>query len=262
MKENAPYTAHERRGAGLARRLAHGAQQVLNPVFRRVAGHQRRPAFFDPAATVAELGAVEAAAPAIRAELAPLLPQLDRVPRLHEIDPAQGHLSGEDDRAWRTLFVHLHRAGDRLPNRNLFPRTVAAIHRIPGVFQAFFSILAPGTSVAPHEGPYLGYLRYHLPLVVPREDPPRLRVRDQDHVWREDIGVLFDDSWVHSVENHAEEPRVVLVIDVARPMPWWAHGLNMAARALLFCPWITRPALAAMPQLPRSATGAAAPRSA
>ena len=43
---------------------------------------------------------------------------------------------------------------------------------IPNLFQAFFSILEPGKSIPAHEGPYCGYLRYHLGLIVPEESPP------------------------------------------------------------------------------------------
>ena len=44
-------------------------------------------------------------------------------------------------------------------------------------------------------------------------------VKGQDYVWKEGEGVLFDDSWPHSVVNHSPEMRAVLVIDVRRPLP-------------------------------------------
>ena len=87
------------------------------------------------------------------------------------------------------------------------------------MLQAFFSVLEPGKSVPLHDGPYLGYLRYHLGVRVPKDDPPQIRVAGQPYVWKEGEGVMFDDSWPHEVVNHSREPRVVLIVDVPRPLP-------------------------------------------
>jgi aspartyl/asparaginyl beta-hydroxylase (cupin superfamily) len=104
-------------------------------------------------------------------------------------------------------------------NRAKCPRTSALLDEIPGLFQAFFSILEGGKSVPAHYGPYRGYLRYHLGLVVPKTNPPTLRIKDQHHTWREGESILFDDSWDHEVINNATEDRVVLIVDIRRPMP-------------------------------------------
>jgi Aspartyl/Asparaginyl beta-hydroxylase len=61
-------------------------------------------------------------------------------------------------------------------NRARCPATCAALAKVPGVLQAFFSVLEPGKSVPLHDVPYLGDLRYHLGLRVPSEDPPQIRV--------------------------------------------------------------------------------------
>jgi hypothetical protein len=37
------------------------------------------------------------------------------------------------------------------------------------LYAAFFSILDAGKSAPAHDGPYCGYLRYHLGLIVPRD---------------------------------------------------------------------------------------------
>jgi aspartate beta-hydroxylase len=110
--------------------------------------------------------------------------------------------------------------GHRLEgNRALCPETSHAIDQVPNVIQAFFSILEPGKSIPEHEGPYRGYLRYHLGLIVPAENPPKLIVNGQDHYWQEAEAALFDDSWPHSVVNHSSETRAVLIIDIRRPFP-------------------------------------------
>jgi hypothetical protein len=45
-------------------------------------------------------------------------------------------------------------------------------------------------------------------------------------VWKEGEAVLFDDSWPHSVVNHSQELRAVLIVDVRRPMPLVADLCN------------------------------------
>ncbi len=67
-------------------------------------------------------------------------------------------------------------------------------------------------------GPYLGYLRYRLALKVPATDPPSIRIKDRIHTWTERGSVLFDDSWNHEVYNRSPDIRVVLIVDVMRPM--------------------------------------------
>ena len=111
-------------------------------------------------------------------------------------------------------------------NRAYCPETCRVLERVPNMIQAFFSILDPGKSVPEHEGPYLGYLRYHLGVRVPTQDPPKLVVNAQDYVWKEGEAVLFDDSWPHSVVNHCREARAVLIVDVRRPMPFIADLCN------------------------------------
>ena len=97
---------------------------------------------------------------------------------------------------------------------------------MPGVLGAFFSILDPKKTVPAHEGPFMGYLRYHLALVVPEEKPPTIRVKDRFHTWKERESVVFDDSWEHEVLNESEGQRVVLIVDFMRPMPWPLHLAN------------------------------------
>jgi aspartate beta-hydroxylase/beta-hydroxylase len=111
-------------------------------------------------------------------------------------------------------------------NRAACPDTCRVLAQVPNLIQAFFSILDPGKSVPEHEGPYLGYLRYHLGVRVPTDNPPKLIVNQQDYVWREGEAVLFDDSFPHSVVNHSDELRAVLIVDVRRPLPLAADLVN------------------------------------
>ena len=116
-------------------------------------------------------------------------------------------------------------------------RTELSVHKpmldgIPDLFQAFFSILDPEKSIPSHTALYSGYLRYHLGLKIPRKDPPSMRVKDQWYVWQEGEAILFDETYDHEVLNRSAEERVVLVVDVLRPMPPLAHSINRLIRTM------------------------------
>ena len=83
----------------------------------------------------------------------------------------------------------------------------------------FFRFWILKKNIPAHNGAYRGYLRYHLGLKVPTENPPYIRIRDQYYTWTEKESVLFDDSWNHQVINPCASERVILVVDIYRPMP-------------------------------------------
>jgi aspartyl/asparaginyl beta-hydroxylase (cupin superfamily) len=193
------------------------------------AGGPDRPVFFDVDRTCPALKAIDRNFDVIRAELEPLLAHVEKFPRYHEVDARQTSISAVSPGNWRTLFVHIGAAGKSFPNRRLFPRTAAVLDGIPGIGQAFFSILDPRKSIPAHDGPHHYYLRYHTAFVVPRRDPPTLRVKDRYHTWKEGESLLFDDSWNHEVMNESDGMRVVLITDVQRPAPWPLRLLHRAA---------------------------------
>jgi len=183
-----------------------------------------RPVFHDIDQVFPALRKIDEKFEQIREELLAVLPEKHRIPRYHEVDETQSFLADGGD--WRMLYVHMYGSGDRVPTRRLCPRTAAIVDQVPDVCGAYFSILDAGKSIAAHSAPYLGYLRYHLGLIVPETNPPTIRIRDQYHTWREGESVLFDDTLEHEVFNEAESIRVVLIVDVMRPLPWWLDRLN------------------------------------
>jgi aspartate beta-hydroxylase/beta-hydroxylase len=196
----------------------HGAKHAVNRFLLRYAGWDQRPVFFDIDAVCPALRELERAYPWIRAEADALLRQRVAMPRYHEVNPPAREISAGTGGNWNVFMLEL--LGHR-PERNRArcPATCEALRKVPGVLQAFFSVLEPGKSVPLHDGPYLGYLRYHLGVRVPADDPPMIRVAGQEYVWKDGEGVLFDDSWPHEVINRSREPRVVLIVDVPRPLP-------------------------------------------
>ena len=79
-----------------------------------------------------------------------------------------------------------------------------------------------------HDSPYLGCLRYHLGVNIPKDDPPLLRVRGREHVWKEGEGMIFDGTWPHEVVNRSRQPQVMLIVDILRPLPLIPDLINRA----------------------------------
>ncbi len=204
----------------------------LDRLYYHHAGGPARPVFFDVERTFPALRVIDQNYDVIREELLAILPRKDSIPRYHEVDFSQTSISTKSPGAWRTFFVSVHGAGNRLPNRHLCPRTVEIVERVPDLLQAFFSILDPRKSVPAHDGPHFSYLRYHTGFVVPHENPPKIRVKDQFYTWKERESVLFDDSWNHEVYNESDGVRVVLITDVARPGPLYLRLLQRLALRL------------------------------
>jgi aspartate beta-hydroxylase len=147
------------------------------------------------------------------------------LPQYHEVDPGERAISNTTPKRWNVFMLEVmgHKPAK---NRAACPETCRALEQVPNLVQAFFSILDPAKSIPEHEGPYLGYLRYHLGVRVPRQNPPKIVVNAQDYFWKEGEAVLFDDSWPHSVVNTSSDLRAVLIVDVRRPMPAVADLCN------------------------------------
>ncbi|WP_435017696.1 aspartyl/asparaginyl beta-hydroxylase domain-containing protein [Tundrisphaera sp. TA3] len=206
----------------------------LNKFFDLHTGGKRRPVFFDVDKTCPQFRELDRNFPAIRDEVMRILPRKSTLPRYHDLDAAQYGISaqGDPERSWKVFF--LYAMGEKPPeNVALCPKTSALLDGIPGLFQAFFSILEAGKSIPAHEGPYRGYLRYHLGLVVPEQSPPSIRIKDQHYTWKEGESMMFDDSWDHEVINHCEQDRVILIADIRRPMPFPFDPANRIAQSIM-----------------------------
>lgn len=199
----------------------------INRRYWRDAGGNNRPAFYNIDETCPILRELDRNYSVIREELELVLRDRDRIPRYHDIAKSEQYISGtiDADKNWKVFMIDCL-AGKAEMNQKKCPRTTALIGKIPNLYQAFFSILDPGKSIPAHCGPYLGYLRYHLGLIVPKSNPPSMRVKDQIHTWEEGRSILFDDSWEHEVYNKSDGLRVVLIVDFLRPMSAPLHATN------------------------------------
>jgi aspartyl/asparaginyl beta-hydroxylase (cupin superfamily) len=234
----------------------------LNKFFDLHVGGARRPVFFDIATTRPELLELDRNYHVIRQELLDILPEKQAIPRYHELDEAQYNISARVDpeKSWKVFPLNIMGVQPEAYSARC-PRTMALLEGIPGLFEAFFSILEGGKSIPHHEGPYRGYLRYHLGLIVPEKDPPSIRLNNTLYTWKEGESVLFDDSWDHEVYNKCESDRVVLIVDIRRPMPAPFDGVNRLVQRIMKAVYgrhiLKRIAAMAPPEVTADATAAA-----
>lgn len=166
----------------------------------------------------------------IRTEIERLLAQPEALPALHEISVEQKPLG--DDNRWKALFFLA--SGHHFPkSMALCPNTARAILSIPGVHTAFFSVLMPGRTIPLHRGPFCGCIRAHLGVMVPEPENCGIYVHSQEAQWQEGRTLLLDDSYMHMAWNRGSRPRVVLVVDVVREMPWPWRVINVAVLGMI-----------------------------
>ena len=175
---------------------------------------------------------------AIADELEVVLQYTDDLPRFQDISPDQGNNISQDN-LWKTFFFYGY--GVKMQqNCDYCPQTTRIIEQIPGLKTAFFSILLPGKHIPEHRGPYKGVLRCHLPLKVPQARKKcAIRVENEIHHWEEGKVVVFDDSYPHEAWNKTDEVRVVLFLDIVRPMSFPASIVNhLLINAIRWSPFI------------------------
>lgn len=203
----------------------HTPKKAVNGLLMRYAGHDARPVFYDIDVICPQLRELEHSYPQIRAEFDALIEERVPMPRYHEINRPATEISSTTSGNWNVFMLEL--LGHRVEkNRVRCPATCAALSKVPGVLQAFFSVLDPGKSVPLHDGPYVGYLRYHLGVRIPKDHPPLIRVAGREYRWKDGEGVMFDDTWPHEVINDSSEARCVLIVDVPRPLPLLPRLVN------------------------------------
>ncbi len=170
---------------------------------------------------------VEAFYPAIRADALKVLERIDSIANFDEVLPGQRALYQKE--SWKSFFLVCLKE-DISSHQRACPATTEALRRVPGLINAFFSILKPGVQIPAHRGPYAGVLRYHLGVVIPKGDVA-IRVADEVCRWTEGGSLFFDDSFEHEAWNRTDETRVILFVDFERPLP--TRVLTTYNRALM-----------------------------
>ncbi len=150
----------------------------------------------------------------IRAEAERLIDRHGEVPPLRIMSPDHSRIAQHD--LWKAFFLYGY--GYKVEaNCARCPETAAIVERIPNLNSAFFSILLPGTRIEPHFGPTKGLVTCHLGLIVPANGCV-MRIHDREVGWSEGECLVFDDTYQHEVTHEGSSPRVVLLIQVRRPL--------------------------------------------
>jgi len=167
----------------------------------------------------------------IRAELDQIMEHPERIPNFQDISKDQTNIT-KDDR-WKSFFLYGY--GYKFdPNCNLCPQTTRVIETIPGMFTAFFSVLAPGKHIPRHRGPYKGLLRGHLALIIPEPNEECwIQVGEETAHWQEGKCIVFDDTYKHQVQNNTDGTRVILFLDVLRPLRFPGSIINKIVLQLI-----------------------------
>jgi len=160
----------------------------------------------------------------IRAEADALIADVDHIPPLRAMSPDHKRIAQHD--LWKAFFLYGY--GYKVEgNCARCPNTTAIVERIPGLNSAFFSVLLPGTRIESHVGPTKGLVTCHLGLMVPPDNGCLMHIHDRDVGWKEGECLVFDDTYRHEVLHQGHSPRVVLLVQVKRPLR--APGRQIAA---------------------------------
>ncbi len=195
---------------------------ALAGAYARVMRRWSSAAVFLPTERLEWVDRLEASWRDIRDEVARLRGAFD-LPALIDMIPGERAVT---DARWKMLMLH-HAGRPVAANRALCPRTAALLEQVPGLVTANVSVLEPGARIAAHHGIFAGVLRYHLGLAVPAQDDRcAIRVGGETRHWREGHSLLFDDTHRHEAWNLTAGDRIVLLLDVRRPLPVPLRWIN------------------------------------
>ncbi len=129
---------------------------------------------------------------------------------------------------WKRFYLKWYEV--RPPSAERYcPRTVELLQQVPAIKAALFAELPPHSKLNPHRDPYAGSMRYHLGLETPNDDRCTIWVDGEAFSWRDGVGVVFDETYLHWVRNDTDQSRLILLCDIERPLRFrWAAALNRA----------------------------------
>lgn len=136
-------------------------------------------------------------------------------------------------KGWKTFPLRMF-GKDNIENQNKCPITREILRDNPEILTAFFSIMEPHKTLPSHYGPFKGILRYHLGLLIPPKEAGNcfISVDNIIYEWKEGEGILFDETYKHFVMNQTDYPRIILFIDVKRPM--YSNIMNYINSSLIW----------------------------
>lgn len=205
--------------------LAQGAGVVARRIGERHGTDPTEP--FAVGGLLGWLGDVAHQIPMVSDEVLDLLDRCAEVPSTTELSSLSVGVEG----AWRLLpLVHRRRDPKVL---DLLPITAELLRGIPHLRAADVAVLDGGSRIAPHRGDNWGVVRVHLTLREPPGDERcalRFPELGREQAWKQGGVFGFEDLALHEAVNDRHSDRVVLLIEVDRPLPWVSAAVNGIAQ--------------------------------
>lgn len=120
---------------------------------------------------------------------------------------------------WKRFYLKWY-GSDLKSAKQFCPVTVDLLGSIPSVKGAMFAMLPPGATLVKHRDPYAGSLRFHMGLSTPNSEECYISVDGQKYFWKDGEAVLFDETFIHYAANNTETNRIILFLDVKRPVKY------------------------------------------
>jgi aspartyl/asparaginyl beta-hydroxylase (cupin superfamily) len=127
-----------------------------------------------------------------------------------DISPQEKQL--DPNNQWKMIPIQIVKKS--IANNCPYTSSLVSKHR-DKLCSVYFSILQPHTHLPPHRGPNNSVLRFHLPLIIPNGE---LGLEWNQNVERWDKPFIFDDTQLHQAWNYTDETRVILLIEILKPM--------------------------------------------
>jgi aspartyl/asparaginyl beta-hydroxylase (cupin superfamily) len=120
-----------------------------------------------------------------------------------------------------------------------YPKTYHFLKSIPNLTFAEITVLEPHAQILPHIGETNTTIRGHLGIKIPDTLPVMgIRVGNEERSWEEGKVVLFSDCHRHTVWNHSDERRFVLVFDITRDefahQKYWVSAQSLSALTIKY----------------------------
>lgn len=203
-------------------------EKCLQPIFRRNSLLGDKPYFDKNDFVVA--GELEQLYPLILQEFYGIKDRVKDFAPFQTISPDQTYIS--NDKKWKMFFL---KAGGLRFDRNCeeLPFIMSILDKYPDIISAYLSVLGPRKMLNPHHGPWSGVLRMHLGLVIPTDGKGCTLVNGKiPYRWKAGEVVVFDDTYEHFAVNGTDSDRIILFLDVLRPLPWFWHAVN---KSVIYC---------------------------
>ena len=126
-----------------------------------------------------------------------------------------------------TWYGYTHESSKRL-----MPKTVEIMNSIPSVNGSMLTILPPGGKLTRHLDPLACSMRYHLGLMTPNDDNCFINVDGESYSWRDGQAMMFDETFLHYAQNNTDQPRLIIMCDIERPMGFFGKIVNFFYKGL------------------------------